>query len=117
MSHEIKYTLSNGRIITAKQLAAEMNLKLPTAQARLKRSNDIAFIFGLTSELTGTVKVLSDGRKVTLVEVMRKTGLSLSAAKKRFYRYTDPLLILAPHRLSANRPIKQKSMVMKSDWQ
>jgi len=97
MASEIKYTLSNDQVITAKELAAKLNITRSAARYRLSKSTDVSVIFKSSEDmLSGDAQVwtLDDGSTGTVRAFAKQTGLKENTLRQRLKVSTDPEYVL-----------------------
>lgn len=102
------YILDNGDEYTAQDFSKKMNISSSQAHDILK---DIS----VDIRQHRMVYELNDGQKVTLAEIIEKTGLSKSAATKRINKSRIASKVLKPHRLKSKqiKNIKKAEFISK----
>ncbi len=86
------YTLTSGEVITAKQLAKELNITIPAARFRLNKSLDANILRKSTYELLSLdskVYVLSDGTIGTIRELSRLANIADNTIRLRLSKSLD----------------------------
>jgi len=99
----MKYTLQDGVIISAKEVAKKVGITVSGARHRLNRSSDPEIVFARPNETTNfnstaTVHTLSDGKKYTVRELRKLTGIKENTLRQRLkvsvdYNYVTRSLV------------------------
>ncbi|GAA5138472.1 hypothetical protein [Thalassotalea piscium] len=99
MTDEIVYTLSDGSMTTASQLAKKIGISTAGARFRLNKSLDVNVLYCTQTQLLSKdakVWVLSDGTKGTVMEFAEKINVSTGTIRSRLRNSLDSAVVLKP---------------------
>ncbi len=106
------HTLSNGRRMTAFEIAEEAGINVVTARLRLHKTLEADEVLAPANqgshERLFNVYTLSDGKDYTAAEIVKITGVSPGAIYGRLHKSRDAKVVLRP-------PLAKGSQAVKTD--
>jgi len=86
-----EYLLSDGKRVTAQEVAKKAGIGITTARTRLRRTDDPIIVFKHpASKCRFKTYTLDDGTTMSVPELIKKTGMTRAQARYRLSEHTDP---------------------------